>query len=62
MDDGFPILITQNDAAKTISAPHMIATLLHHLELRVGQHVLLIGAKGGYLAALIDHIVGNDGR
>ena len=39
----------------------MIATLLHHLELRVGQHVLLIGSKGGYLAALIDHIVGKDG-
>ncbi len=60
-DRPVPFLITQNDAAKTISAPHMIATLLHHLELRVGQHVLLIGAKGGYLASLIDHIVGKDG-
>jgi protein-L-isoaspartate(D-aspartate) O-methyltransferase len=60
-DRPVPFLITQNDAAKTISAPHMIATLLHHLELLVGQHVLLIGAKGGYLAALIDHIVGKDG-
>ena len=65
--DGFwhdrpvPFLITQNDVSKTISAPHMIATLLHHLELRTGQHVLLIGAKGGYLAALIDHIIGKDG-
>ena len=39
----------------------MIATLLHHLELGTGQHVLLIGAKGGYLAALIDYIVGKDG-
>ena len=60
-DRPVPFLITRNDAAKTISAPHMIATLLHHLELRVGQHVLLIGSKGGYLAALIDHIVGKDG-
>jgi len=39
----------------------MIATLLHHLELRSGQHVLLIGAKGGYLSALIDDIVGENG-
>ena len=60
-DRPVPFLITRNDAAKTISAPHMIATLLHHLELRVGQHVLLIGSKGGYLSALIDHIVGKDG-
>ena len=60
-DRPVPFLITRNDATKTISAPHMIATLLHHLELRVGQHVLLIGSKGGYLAALIDHIVGKDG-
>lgn len=60
-DRPVPFLITRNDAAKTISAPHMIATLLHHLELRAGQHVLLIGSKGGYLAALIDHIVGEDG-
>ena len=56
-----PFLITDHDAAKTISAPHMIATLLHHLELRSGQHVLLIGAKGGYLSALIDDIVGENG-
>ena len=60
-DRPVPFLITRNDAAKTISAPHMIVTLLHHLELRVGQHVLLIGSKGGYLAALIDHIIGKDG-
>ena len=60
-DRPVPFLITDHDAAKTISAPHMIATLLHHLELRSGQHVLLIGAKGGYLSALIDDIVGENG-
>lgn len=60
-DRPVPFLITENDAAKTISAPHMVATLLHHLELRQGQHVLLIGAKGGYLAALIDWMVGESG-
>ena len=60
-DRPVPFLITESDAAKTISAPHMIVTLLHHLEIREGQHVLLIGAKGGYIAALIDHIVSNNG-
>jgi protein-L-isoaspartate O-methyltransferase len=39
----------------------MICTLLHHLELDEGDEVLLLGAKGGYLAALIGHIVGPDG-
>ncbi len=60
-DRPVPFLVTENDASKTISAPHMVATLLHHLELRQGQHVLLIGAKGGYLAALIDWMVGESG-
>jgi len=48
-------------AVKTISAPHMIATMLHHLELSEGQRVLLIGAKGGYLATLISNIIGKNG-
>jgi protein-L-isoaspartate(D-aspartate) O-methyltransferase len=58
-----PLVFTETDEGgiKTISAPHMICTLLHHLELDEGDEVLLIGAKGGYLAALIGHIVGPDG-
>lgn len=47
---------------KTISAPHMIVTLLHHLELNSGQEVILIGSKGGYLAALIAQIIGEKGN
>jgi len=39
----------------------MIVTLLHHLEVHEGQHILLIGSKGGYLASLLDHIVGPEG-
>lgn len=54
-------LITEGGAAKTISAPHMVATLLHHLEIREAQHVLLLGSKGGYLAALLDCMLGPDG-
>ena len=58
-----PLVFTETDGGgiKTISAPHMICTLLHHLELERGDEVLLLGAKGGYLAALIGHIVGPDG-
>ena len=56
-----PFLITEFGATRTISAPHMIVTLLHHLEVRKGQNVLLIGSKGGYLAAILDWIVGMGG-
>ena len=60
-DRPVPFLFTEFGATRTISAPHMIATLLHHLEVREGQHILLIGSKGGYLAAIIDHVVGEGG-
>ena len=58
-----PITFLQNDngAVKTISAPHMIATLLYHLELQKGNDVVIIGCKSGYVAALIAMIVGEDG-
>ena len=57
--DGFfhdrPVVFmeTENGGVKTISAPHMIVTLLHHLELNEGHEVLVVGSKGGYIAALI---------
>lgn len=60
-DRPVPFLITEGGATKTISAPHMVATLLHHLEIREAQHVLLLGSKGGYLAALLDCMLGPDG-
>lgn len=60
-DRPVPFLITEFGATRTISAPHMIVTLLHHLEVREGQNVLLIGSKGGYLAAIINCIVGKEG-
>ena len=56
-----PFLFTGFGGTRTISAPHMIATLLHHLEIIEGQDIMLIGSKGGYLAAIIDRIVGKDG-
>ncbi len=60
-DRPVPFLFTGFGATRTISAPHMIATLLHHLELLEGQDIMLIGSKGGYLAAIIDRMVGKDG-
>jgi len=58
-----PIVFTETDrgGVKTISAPHMVVTLLHHLELQEGHEVLILGAKGGYLAALVSQIVGPEG-
>jgi protein-L-isoaspartate O-methyltransferase len=61
-DRPIPFLETDEGGIKTISAPHMIATLLHHLELSIGQEVVVLGAKGGYIAALIAMIVGEKGR
>jgi protein-L-isoaspartate(D-aspartate) O-methyltransferase len=55
-------LETPSGGVKTISAPHMIATLLDNLELEEGQHIVVYGAKGGYISALIAHIVGENGK
>ncbi|MBT60266.1 MAG: hypothetical protein CMA63_01770 [Euryarchaeota archaeon] len=61
-DRPIPFIETDEGGLKTISAPHMIATLLHHLELAQEQEVVIIGAKGGYIAALVAMIVGERGR
>ena len=52
---------TPRGGVKTISAPHMVVTMLHHLEISPGQQVLVLGAKGGYISALIAHMVGPEG-
>lgn len=61
-DRPIPFMETYEGITKTISAPHMIVTLLHNLELDEGQEVILIGSKGGYLASLIAQILGEDGN
>tara|TARA_Y100001968_G_scaffold11766_1_gene9825 strand:+ start:1485 stop:2513 length:1029 start_codon:yes stop_codon:yes gene_type:complete len=55
-------LENKNGGVKTISAPHMIVTMLHHLELNQGMEVMVVGAKGGYVSALASEIVGDEGR
>ena len=59
-----PVLFieTNQGGSKTISAPHMIVTLIENLELNSGDKVLIFGGKGGYIAALIAHIIGEKGK
>ena len=55
-------LETESGGVKTISAPHMIVSMLEHMELETGQEVLILGAKGGYLSSLVSSIVGPEGK
>ena len=40
----------------------MIVTMLHHLEIVKGQKILLMGSKGGYISALLNNLVGENGK
>ena len=60
-DNPVEFMKTSKGVVKNISAPHMLAILLHHLEIKMGQKVLLVGSKGGYLAAILDQLLGEDG-
>ncbi len=44
------------------SQPTMMALMLNQLQLQLGQNVLEIGAGTGYNAALLQHIVGDEGN
>ena len=60
----FPVqfIKCKNGAKKSISAPHMITTLLSELELKHGQTVCQIGSKGGYISGLMAKIVEEKGQ
>tara|TARA_B100000959_G_scaffold286717_1_gene366734 strand:+ start:1601 stop:2590 length:990 start_codon:yes stop_codon:yes gene_type:complete len=60
-DRPVPFIELESGVSRTISAPHMIVTLLHHLEVKEGQNIVILGSKGGYLAALLDFLVGTRG-
>ncbi len=60
-DHPVPFIESEGGGVKTISAPHMLIELLHHSEVTEGDKVLIVGAKGGYLSALISHIIGDHG-
>ena len=42
-DRPVPYIESTSGNIKTISAPHMIITLLHHMELSKGQEVIIVG-------------------
>ncbi len=53
-DDGFPL--------STASQPTMVAAMLEQLAAEPGDRILEIGTASGYNAALLQHLVGADGR
>ncbi len=49
-----PLPVGEN---QTISAPHMVAMMCEHLDLKEGQKVLEIGAGTGYHACVVSEII-----
>ena len=49
-------------SVSSCSAPEVIALMLEQLDPQPGQHVLEIGAGTGYNAALLAHLVGDEGQ
>jgi protein-L-isoaspartate(D-aspartate) O-methyltransferase len=47
---------------QTISAPHMVAIMCEALDVEEGQKILEIGAGSGYHAAIVSHLVGENGH
>lgn len=47
---------------QTISAPHMVAIMVEHLDLKSGQKVLEVGTGSGYHAAVCAEVVAPDGH
>lgn len=49
-------------ALSCASVPSIVAMMLDQLDVRLGQHILEIGAGTGYNAALLAHLTGADGQ
>lgn len=49
-------------ASSTISQPTMVVHMLEELAVRPGHHILEVGTASGYNAALLAHLVGDEGR
>jgi protein-L-isoaspartate(D-aspartate) O-methyltransferase len=61
-DIAIPTKFSQGIAISSSSQPAIMAEMLEQLELQPGHRVLEIGAGTGYNAALMSHIVGEDGH
>ena len=60
-DQVIPLKFADDQAISSSSQPGMMAIMLEQLALKPGMRVLEIGAGSGYNAALIAHIVGENG-
>ncbi|MEP7291731.1 MAG: methyltransferase domain-containing protein [Chloroflexota bacterium] len=62
-DEAIPIKVDEDGTVLSSSSqPSMMAIMLRQLQLQPGHNVLEIGAGTGYNAALIQHIVGDEGK
>ncbi len=61
-DEALPVRIDEDGTVLSSSSqPSMMAIMLRQLQLKPGMNVLEIGAGTGYNAALIQHLVGDEG-
>lgn len=63
MDEALPV--KQDEAGNAISSssqPTMMAMMLRQLDLKPGHNVLEIGTGTGYNAAIMQHVVGDNGK
>ena len=62
-DEAVPVKIDEDGTVLSSSSqPSMMAIMLRQLDLKPEQNVLEIGTGTGYNAALMQHIVGDEGR
>ncbi len=61
-DEVVPITVPGKANASSASQPAIVAQMLEQLELSPGQRVLEIGTASGYNAALMAHIVDEEGQ
>jgi protein-L-isoaspartate(D-aspartate) O-methyltransferase len=61
-DDAIPTKLQNGTPISSSSQPAIMAIMLEQLDARPGQRVLEIGAGTGYNAALLAHLVGQEGR
>ncbi|MFN8450817.1 MAG: methyltransferase domain-containing protein [Anaerolineae bacterium] len=62
-DEAVPIKVDEDGTVLSSSSqPSMMAIMLRQLDLKPGQNVLEIGAGTGYNAALMQYLVGDEGK